>query len=131
MGQQRRLAPHRTGKVTGQVGHRQLQTTVRPDAPDAAIVHPGTSLFGRAGIQIQIKARDQLAASFNIIGGNVRVPGGDSGGLGDFQVKQAGNYFKHTQNHLGCWKVRSQLLFGNAELAVFELLAVKGQIPGL
>ncbi len=131
VGEQGRLAIHRAVEVAGQVGHRLLQRPVLTVATAEADIHPGAALLVLAGIEIEVEAATQLVIGVeDVVEAYVRVPGVDTEALAHLHAEHPLDHLEQSFHHPAGGEVGAQLLVGDGEFVLLELLGVIGEIPG-
>ena len=131
VGQQRRLAVHRRGKVTGQERHRQLQLAAHIAPAHPAVGHPGTAALALAGEQVQIEPGNGLAVTADAVSFGVFVPGFYVCVLFNLHIKQLLRHPKQARHHFIHREPRAQGFRGDVVLLLAQLFAVVADIPGL
>ena len=84
-----------------------------------------------AGVEVEIEAAAQLVVGIeDVVEAHVRVPGVDAEALAHLHAEHPLHHFEQPLHHLAGGEVGAQLLIGDGELVLLELLGVVGEIPG-
>ena len=132
VGKQRRFAAHRTVEVTGQVGDRFLQGTIRFTHLAHAVVHPRPAALVLTRVEIEVEAAAQFVfLVIQLEEAHVRMPDVDIGTLFGGDAIDALHHFKQAVNGFVFREVRAQLLVADAVEVLLLFFAVVSNVPRL
>ena len=130
VGEECRLAAHRTRKIAVEVGHRRLDTLGSAPSGDRAI-HPGTAALGFACIEVEIELADEPARHVaDIEKAYVFVPNRRSRLLDLDAVKRL-NQLEHSGHDLALGEVLLHLLVRERIPVGAQFLRGVSKVPGL
>ena len=132
VGKQRRFAAHRTVEVTGQVGNRFLQGTIRFTHLAHAVVHPRPAALVLTRVEIEVEAAAQFVfLVIQLEEAHVRMPDVDVGTLFRGNAVDAFHHLEQAVNGFVFREVRTQLFVADAVEMLFLFFAVVRDIPRL